>query len=279
MALKTLFNRTFLIQQRHYASISPKKKAIFCRSLAPSMLAYNVDGACFHQVVATNGATTTTTTSTSLYGAQSSATTLPTPSVLTIQTLWKTMLEIDTTTGFRSFYSSFRRHVKQHFIKQQQRQYSGTFRSYSQHTQRRRPPPFSTAYRFIHTSPKHTQPHLPHPPSKAELLAQTRTFLERLKVRIKWPLMRQMRPWTLNDATALFSWLFLGHTVWLLVGTTSFVSLILWFANSLQFQGIKKKKKSRLLWILILFCIKKKRMGGVSYWTVSHVSDGCDSGI
>ncbi|EIE86223.1 hypothetical protein RO3G_10934 [Rhizopus delemar RA 99-880] len=48
--------------------------------------------------------------------------------------------------------------------------------------------------------------------------------------------MRQIRPWTLNDATALFSWLFLGHTVWLLVGTTSFVSLILWTANSLQFQ-------------------------------------------
>jgi distribution and morphology protein 31 len=244
MALKSLFNKTFSIQQRHYASISPKKKAIFCRSLAPSMLAYNVDGACFHQVVATNvsGATTatTTTTSTSLYGAQSSATTLPTPSVLTIQTLWRTMLEIDTTTGFHSFYASFRRHVKQHFIKQQQRQYGGTFRYYSQHTQRRRPPlsrPVSTPCRFIHTSPKHTQPHLPHPPSKAELLAQTRTFLERLKVRIKWPLMRQMRPWTLNDVTALFSWLFLGHTVWLLVGTTSFVSLILWFANSLQFQG------------------------------------------
>ncbi|ORX50815.1 mitochondrial distribution and morphology protein family 31/32 [Hesseltinella vesiculosa] len=49
--------------------------------------------------------------------------------------------------------------------------------------------------------------------------------------------MRQMRPWTLNDVTALFSWLFLGHTVWLLVGTTSFVSLILWLANSLQVQG------------------------------------------
>ncbi|KAI8877937.1 mitochondrial distribution and morphology protein family 31/32 [Backusella circina FSU 941] len=48
--------------------------------------------------------------------------------------------------------------------------------------------------------------------------------------------MRQIRPWTLNDVTAMFSWLFLGHTVWLLAGTTSFVSLILWTANSLQFQ-------------------------------------------
>ncbi|KAG0180561.1 Mitochondrial distribution and morphology protein 31, mitochondrial precursor [Apophysomyces sp. BC1034] len=77
---------------------------------------------------------------------------------------------------------------------------------------------------------------MPHRPSKDELLAQARGFLERLKVRIKYPLMRQMRPWTLNDMTALFSWLFLGHTVWLLVGTTSFFSLILWTANSLQFQ-------------------------------------------
>lgn len=79
--------------------------------------------------------------------------------------------------------------------------------------------------------------HTHRPTSKAELLAQARGFFERLKIRIKYPLMRQIRPWTLNDATALFSWLFLGHTVWLLAGTTSFVSIILWLANSLQFQG------------------------------------------
>ncbi|KAI9030691.1 mitochondrial distribution and morphology protein family 31/32 [Phycomyces nitens] len=93
--------------------------------------------------------------------------------------------------------------------------------------------------RFLHTSHKSASiPRIPipHRPTKEELLAQARGFLERLKVRIKYPLMRQMRPWTLNDATALFSWLFLGHTVWLLVGTTSFFSLILWTANSLQFQ-------------------------------------------
>jgi len=83
-----------------------------------------------------------------------------------------------------------------------------------------------------------TSQHPHHKPiTKAELLAQARGFFDRLKIRIKYPLMRQIRPWTLNDATALFSWLFLGHTVWLLAGTTSFVSLILWLANSLQFQG------------------------------------------
>jgi hypothetical protein len=82
-------------------------------------------------------------------------------------------------------------------------------------------------------------PRYSKPSSKEELLAQARGFFERLKIRIKYPLMKQIRPWTLNDVTALFSWLFLGHTVWLLLGTTSFVSLILWLANSLQFQGKK----------------------------------------
>lgn len=91
--------------------------------------------------------------------------------------------------------------------------------------------------RRVHNSASSQQPvHLPHRPSKEELMAQARGFIERWKIRIKYPLMRQMRPWTLNDVTALFSWLFLGQTLWLLVGTTSFVSLILWTANSLQFQ-------------------------------------------
>lgn len=101
--------------------------------------------------------------------------------------------------------------------------------------------------RSVHTTPP--PPHLPT--SKEELLAQARGFFERLKIRIKYPLMRQIRPWTLNDATALFSWLFLGHTVWLLAGTTSFVSIILWTANSLQFQ-------CNLLYIIFLYLLKKK---------------------
>lgn len=74
-------------------------------------------------------------------------------------------------------------------------------------------------------------------PTKYELLNQARGFFQRLKIRIKYPLMKQMRPFTLNDITALFSWIFLGHTAWLLLGTTSFISLGLWAANSLQFEG------------------------------------------
>ncbi|KAI8979481.1 mitochondrial distribution and morphology protein family 31/32 [Mycotypha africana] len=48
--------------------------------------------------------------------------------------------------------------------------------------------------------------------------------------------MRQNRPWTMDDFTAIFSWFFLSGTVWILAGTTSFVSIGLFLANSLQFQ-------------------------------------------
>lgn len=80
-------------------------------------------------------------------------------------------------------------------------------------------------------------PQFHKPPNKHELLNQARGFFQRLKVRIKYPLMKQMRPFNLNDISALVSWIFLGHTVWLVLGTTSFISFGLWAANSLQFQG------------------------------------------
>ena len=102
-----------------------------------------------------------------------------------------------------------------------------------------RVPTMARRHQHLHLSKRSYShmPHLPHRPTKAEVLAQARGFFERLRVRVRFILMRSMRPWTLNDIGAVFSWVFLGQTVWLLVGTTSFVSLILWTANSLQFQG------------------------------------------
>ncbi|KAG1455496.1 hypothetical protein G6F56_007052 [Rhizopus delemar] len=85
------------------------------------------------------------------------------------------------------------------------------------------------------------------PPTKYELLIQARGALQRLKIRIKYPLMKQMRPFNLNDITALFSWVFVGHTIWLIAGTTSFISLALWTANSLQFQEWVVRKTGRFL--------------------------------
>ncbi|KNE56548.1 hypothetical protein AMAG_02349 [Allomyces macrogynus ATCC 38327] len=49
---------------------------------------------------------------------------------------------------------------------------------------------------------------------------------------------RPSRPWTVDDVLAMASWLFVGNSLLLLVGTTTCVSVILWVANSFQFQEL-----------------------------------------
>lgn len=41
-----------------------------------------------------------------------------------------------------------------------------------------------------------------------------------------------------DDFLALFSWLFVGNTLFVLVGTTTFLSVVVVVANSLSFQGM-----------------------------------------
>jgi hypothetical protein len=55
---------------------------------------------------------------------------------------------------------------------------------------------------------------------------------------IKRILKRDRSKWTLDDILAMGSWFFVGNTVFVLLATTSSVSLLLFIVNSLQFQGI-----------------------------------------
>lgn len=82
-------------------------------------------------------------------------------------------------------------------------------------------------------------PHMPqlHRPTKAELLAAATGFWSRLKVRFKWFSIRSMRPFNLDEITALFSWVLLGHVVWIVVGTTTFFSLLILAINTVFAQG------------------------------------------
>eukprot|EP00834_Sanchytrium_tribonematis_P005368 NODE_321_length_9805_cov_0.700185.p2 type:complete len:557 gc:universal NODE_321_length_9805_cov_0.700185:5396-3726(-) len=50
--------------------------------------------------------------------------------------------------------------------------------------------------------------------------------------------LKKKRRWSTDDFLAMFSWLFLSHSFFLLVGTTSFISLLLIVLNSLQFQEL-----------------------------------------
>ncbi|CAI7565261.1 unnamed protein product [Penicillium discolor] len=77
-------------------------------------------------------------------------------------------------------------------------------------------------------------PHMPHlhRPTKEELLAAATGFWSRLKVRFKWFSIRSVRPYNMDEIAALFSWVLLGHIVWVVVGTTTFFSLLILAINT-----------------------------------------------
>lgn len=60
-------------------------------------------------------------------------------------------------------------------------------------------------------------------------------------------LTRRRRPWTRDDLWALLSWLFVGQGLFILVGTTTFASLVLLLANSLQFHDWLARRLTRYL--------------------------------
>ncbi|KAF8863327.1 mitochondrial distribution and morphology protein family 31/32 [Acephala macrosclerotiorum] len=77
---------------------------------------------------------------------------------------------------------------------------------------------------------------MPHRPTKEELLAAATGFWSRLKVRFKWFSIRSVRPWNVDDWSAFVSWFVLGNIVWILVGTTTFFSLVIFSINTVVAQ-------------------------------------------
>lgn len=99
-------------------------------------------------------------------------------------------------------------------------------------------------------------PKLPHRPAKEELLAAANGFWERLKVRFKWMSIRSMRPWNADEWGAFVSWFMLGHIVWILVGTTTFFSLLIFSINTVFAQG-KRLANSLLRLVEALILISR----------------------
>ena len=76
-----------------------------------------------------------------------------------------------------------------------------------------------------------------HRPSKEELLAAATGFWSRLKVRFKWFSIRSARPFNADDIGAFFSWVLVGHVIWIVLGTTTFFSLAILAVNTVFAQG------------------------------------------
>ncbi len=105
------------------------------------------------------------------------------------------------------------------------------------------PPPGETPHSYFHLPDLHLPemhlpklPQLPHRPTKQELLEAATGFWSRLKVRFKWLTIRSVRPWNVDDWSAFVSWFVLGHIVWILLGTTTFVSLLIFLINTVAAQ-------------------------------------------
>ncbi|KAK4500013.1 hypothetical protein PRZ48_008199 [Zasmidium cellare] len=74
-------------------------------------------------------------------------------------------------------------------------------------------------------------PHL-HRPTKEELLAAATGFWHRLQIRFKWFSIRSVRPFNHEEIFAFMSWIFWGHFLWLVIGTTTFVSVTILILNT-----------------------------------------------
>ncbi|GAB7359223.1 hypothetical protein MBLNU230_g5882t1 [Neophaeotheca triangularis] len=74
-------------------------------------------------------------------------------------------------------------------------------------------------------------PHL-HRPTKEELLAAATGFWQRLGIHFKWFSIRSARPFNTDEIFAFASWIFLGHLAWIIIGTTTFVSLAIFAVNT-----------------------------------------------
>ncbi|KAJ9606234.1 Mitochondrial distribution and morphology protein 31, mitochondrial precursor [Cladophialophora chaetospira] len=76
--------------------------------------------------------------------------------------------------------------------------------------------------------------HMPqfHRPTKQELLAAATGFWSRLKVHFKWFTIKSSRPFNLDEIVGFISWIAIGHVIWFVIGTTTFVSLAILAINT-----------------------------------------------
>lgn len=68
--------------------------------------------------------------------------------------------------------------------------------------------------------------------AKEELLESSNNFLHRLWIRLKWIFFRQVRPLNFEELSTILHWFVIGNFIWILVGTTTFCSLLLLTLNT-----------------------------------------------
>lgn len=88
----------------------------------------------------------------------------------------------------------------------------------------------------------HLTPEKPPAATKEELLANSLSVLLRIGIRLRWLLKRLNRPFNTDDYSAFFLWLVMGNALILILGTTTFVSLVLLTFNTVFAQEFVARK-------------------------------------
>lgn len=73
-------------------------------------------------------------------------------------------------------------------------------------------------------------------PTSEDLLKATDSFWARARIRFKWFTIRSFRRFGADDISAFLTWFLMSQTLWILVGTTTFFSVIFATLNSLRLQ-------------------------------------------
>ncbi|KIJ68057.1 hypothetical protein HYDPIDRAFT_83753 [Hydnomerulius pinastri MD-312] len=75
-----------------------------------------------------------------------------------------------------------------------------------------------------------------HRPTRDDFLKVATGFWQRLRIRFKWFTIRSFRRFNADDISAFITWFLMSQTLWILVGTTTFFSVVFATANSLRLQ-------------------------------------------
>ncbi|KAG8691741.1 Mitochondrial distribution and morphology protein 31, mitochondrial precursor [Ceratobasidium sp. 423] len=79
---------------------------------------------------------------------------------------------------------------------------------------------------------------LPHvkQPTQQDFLRAATSMWQRIRIRFKWFAIKSFRRFNADDISAFLSWFLVGQTLWILVGTTTFFSVVFAVLNSLSMQ-------------------------------------------
>ncbi|CDK29208.1 unnamed protein product [Kuraishia capsulata CBS 1993] len=85
--------------------------------------------------------------------------------------------------------------------------------------------------------------------SRDQMIAQGSNFIQRIYYRMKWVLLRQNRPFNVDEISAFISWVLMGHFAWIAIGTTTFFGLIFYALNSIfdNNDGLKDNRLAQSL--------------------------------